>query len=112
MVCNKGFFELWFYLTMWLKAITAYVKEVIRTEDFCFYFGRQKLVEIMRKHDLRVLCSINAGEDFLRAFYHIALHNKGRCFTVILELNNIANPCFQNYKVMYRAVGKAFVGFA
>lgn len=34
MVCNQGFFELWFYLTMWLKAITAYVKEVIRTEDF------------------------------------------------------------------------------
>ena len=97
---------------MRLKAVTAYVKEVIRTKDFFFYFGRQKLVKIISKHDLRIFSSINTGDNFLRTFYHVALHNKGGCFTVILQLNNIANPCFQNYKVMYRAVGKAFVGFA
>ena len=73
-----------FYLTMKLKAVTAYVKEVIRTKDFFFYFGRQKLVKIISKHDLRIFSSINTGDNFLRTFYHVALHNKGGCFTVIL----------------------------
>lgn len=84
MVCNKGFFELWFLLTMWLKAITAYVKEVIRTTDFFFYFGRQKLIKIMRKHNMRIFSFANTGKHFLRTFYHITLHNKGRCFIIIL----------------------------
>ena len=101
-----------FYLMMRLKAVTAYVKEVIRIKDFFFYFSRQKLIKIMGKHDLWVVSSINTGDNFLCAFYHITLHNKGRSFTIMLQLNNIANTSFQNYKVVYRAAGKVFICFA
>lgn len=69
---------------MRLKAVTAYMKEVIRTTDFLFYFGRQKLIKIMRKHNMRIFSFANTGEHFLCTFNHITLHNKCRRLTVML----------------------------